>query len=149
MVNLLNLVVITNLFLYLLTTWKIHLLIPQVPHLFTPAGSCESLSQAWVARSAYLSRFIRAKSEFIIKDHLLWHCGRDKGYLLCIVNKWLKGDQQFMLENEESLPSVTAGLDPLCSGMHITSSWNNCWLPLLPTHQSAMEMMLSWCLHFN
>lgn len=39
------------------------------------------------------------------------------------VTKW---GQRFILENEESLPSITAGLDPLCSGMHVPSSWNNC-----------------------
>lgn len=61
--------------------------------LFTLAGGHEPMSQEWVARSAYLCSFICAKNVFILKDQLLWHWGRDKCYLLCIINKWLSGDQ--------------------------------------------------------
>lgn len=146
MVNLLNLIVITNLFLYLLTTWKIHLLIPQVPHLFTPTGSCESMSQAWVDRSAYLSRFIRAKNVFIIKAHLLRHWGRDKCYLPLVyckqVTKW--GSTVHIRKWGESTIDHSWTWPPL-----LWHTRNNCWLSLLPTHQSVMEMMPSWCLHFN
>ena len=61
--------------------------------LLVPTGRGEPMCQEWVARSAYISSFISAKNVFVIKDQLHWHWGRDKCYLMCMVNKWLNGDQ--------------------------------------------------------
>ena len=57
------------------------------------AGGHESMCQEWVGRSIYLCSFISAKDVFILQDQLLWHWSRDKCYPMCIINKWLSGDQ--------------------------------------------------------
>lgn len=127
--NSLKLVAITNPSLYPLTSWSLHLPLSQVAPLLTPIGSCKSRSQEWVARWAYLSSFIRTKNVFILKAQLLWHWSRERCYLICTVNKWLNGDQQFILENEDSA---------------VTLSWT--WPPPLLVWTFAPHRIIAGCL---
>lgn len=47
-------------------------------------------------------------------------------------------------ENEESLNSTTISTPPLAFGINLPSSWNNCWLSVLPTHHEPRKW---WCGH--